>query len=277
MFLVLSTGISKFDSRRSCCLQHRRFSLTHTRKAVEHSPHKHPLAQYFEEKLTPKQIKSRKSKSTPDKSKALLAYDRIFRPEVQSNGHYCRLRWGTVYAMNVDASTVYVAGTRIVVNLNSLYDTMFGQPQPYMFDTLATLYRRYKVTGGRVRLDFNTVSSGPVWYCTRIHAPGDASTIQGNALTDIVERPRTVVKTHSNGAPTQSLEFDFKVWEIAGITKSQFEANIEDYSALVSASPSRIPFMEVAIAGPATTGVGMVTLHVDFDCHFWSPILVEDA
>lgn len=154
---------------------------------------------------------------------------------------------------------------------------MYASPQAYMYDTLSGLYRRYKVIGGRVTLKFNTVSSGPVWYAVRIHAPGDATDITGDFISDVKELPRTQVITHSNGAPTQELKFDYKVWEVAGITKQQFDANIEDYSALVGASPARIPFMEVAIAGPSTSGAGVVDFEIEFDCHFWSPILVPDA
>ncbi len=202
--------------------------------------------------------------------------DRVFTPEWQGDHKRVTLRWGTLTALAA-STTPYLFGSRVVLNLNSLYDTMYGQVQAYMFDTLSGLYRRYKVDGCRIRIRFLAYSSYPTYCGLRVHAPGDASDITGLDLTAVIERPRTHVLANTTGAPPAEVSFSIDFAELCGMTKAQFYNNIEDYAALVSASPARIPFLECAVASSYASAVGNVEWHVEFDARFWSPILVPDA
>lgn len=45
-----------------------------------------------------------------------------------------------------------------------------------------------------------------------------------------------------------------------GMTNQQFNSNIEDYSALVSTNPTRVPILSFAIASSATGGTSQTAI-----------------
>ncbi len=170
------------------------------------------------------------------------------------------------------------AGTPFTFNLGSLFEPRSGGHQPFGFDQMAALYARYKVHKVRVRVEtfrLGTVTL-PATQVIGIFPPGSTQTTL-NVVTamSMGENFNVSTKVHlpSVIAPVV-FETTLDIATIAGLTKKEFEANIEDYSALVSASPTRFPILEVNLAPNLTTEgddhASVVTL--TFVAEFWQRI-----
>jgi hypothetical protein len=163
--------------------------------------------------------------------------------------------------------TANAFGTSVTFNLNSLFQPNSGGHQPYGFDTLATLYERYKVLATHVEI--SAMYTGSIQNCfvgLIMLPPGEAATIAGSTVEIVSEKPRAialpVVGGTNAGMITVSQDFDMKT--AAGLSAVEFKANVEDYAALVTASPSRLPRLEVAVADFATTTASSLKFRFDF-------------
>ncbi len=172
------------------------------------------------------------------------------------------------------------AGTPLTFNLGSLFAPIAGGHQPFGFDQMAALYARYKVHKVRVRIEtypitnLGTISSAI--QVVGIFPPGSAQTTL-NVLNAYSMGENFNVSTQfvSQAAIRPTVyETTLDIATIAGLTKKEFEANIEDYSALVSASPTRFPFLEVNLApNSAANGSDYVSgVTLTFVAEFWQRI-----
>lgn len=133
-------------------------------------------------------------------------------------------------------------------NLNSVFDpnrTGFGH-QPYGFDTLSTLYNRYRV-----------VSCG--W---RIQMAGDASSafilsaIPGNeviaplTLSEARENPRAKYIQQNPGSTALTLSGKCFIPSLMGRTTAQYMAD-DRYSAIVSANPAEFAILNLMTVNTA--------------------------
>ncbi len=131
--------------------------------------------------------------------------------------------------------------------------------QPYLRDQFAgTLYNRYKVHS--VRLDFTIFAYGPAGTSTQVQqqallwivtAPGTTYSLVNKTLQDVIEKPGGGYRLTSAAPQKLTLKYDFA--QIAGITKQQFNANVEDFAADYGSSPSKQFTLQVSAAGPFAT------------------------
>ncbi len=172
------------------------------------------------------------------------------------------------------------AGTPFTFNLGSLFEPRSGGHQPFGFDQMAALYARYKVHKVRIEVETATnvagSTSGQAVQVIGIFPPGSAQTTL-NVTTALSMGENFNVSTkviHPQAVLPTRFVSELDIATIAGLTKKEFEANIEDYSALVSASPTRFPFLEVNLA-PNTAASGIYfysSVTLTFVAEFWQRI-----
>jgi hypothetical protein len=190
---------------------------------------------------------------------------------------YRRIRQTYVNDCDIVASaTQYTFGTAIQFNLNSTFAPGGGAGrahQPLLRDTLAAQYTRYRVRAVAWEIDFVCVS-GTDAFCVavRLVQPGDASTIGAATEAVVLEKSQTWSHILVPNSSTVMAKFrgSFPLHTLLGLTTQEYEANVEDYAALVGASPARLLGLEVAAtninAGTATPvrGIGRLTFEVDY-------------
>lgn len=127
-------------------------------------------------------------------------------------------------------------------NLNSIFDpnrTGTGH-QPYAFDTLATLYNRYRVISCGYRLqvagDANTAICMSAIPTNELFAP--------STISEVRENPRAKYIQQNVGASSVTLSNKCYIPSLVGRTKSQYMAD-DRYQALVTGSPQELAILNI--------------------------------
>ncbi len=159
------------------------------------------------------------------------------------------LRYGQALTLTAGSTGTY--GTEQVMRLNSVFDpdlTGTGH-QPYGFDTLASIYTKYKVFAITAEISFSDPSADGLIVSVAFQSPGNPITITGASPDTVMERPGTWSQRLNNtGSQTAVLKQHFPLWQLAGCTKMQFEADIDVYSSATSNNPNRTPYIRIAVA-----------------------------
>lgn len=146
-------------------------------------------------------------------------------------------------------------GTARQYNLNSLFlPRTGGTTRPQGFAEMAVNYNRYKVFGAKVKVTFSNTTIDGMWCGVRAQQSGGTDSITGETVSVASMKRWTSVKPMNNTG-SQIVHYS-RYWNIAaleGLTKIQMGADLGTLSALTTASPARIPILEVACAN-ATTG-----------------------
>ncbi len=166
------------------------------------------------------------------------------------------------------------AGTPYTFNLNSLFQPRSGGHQPFGFDQLAALYQRYKVNKVKVMVQSDGGSSAAGFQVLAVLPPGSTQTTL-NLLTagQFGENFNgSTIRLSNNSVVPIVYERTFDIAEVAGLTKSEMAANIEDYSALVTASPTRVVTMEVNYAPDLAAQTVFHHVTLVFVAEFWQRV-----
>lgn len=192
--------------------------------------------------------RKRAARKWVSKSRSTVNVNRALNPIPQR--YICKLK----YADDVTTD----AGGRFNLNLNSLYDpnrTGAGH-QPYGFDTLATLYNRYRVISCGWRITAPTTGSQVVQMGA---LPANNVISIGNMYT-IRENPRAKYVVQLPGGGAQTLSGKIYIPSLMGRNKSQYMAD-DNYQALVTASPAELAILNI-FTGTAT-GAPLVQQNVN--------------
>ncbi len=174
------------------------------------------------------------------------------------------------------------AGTPFTFNLNSLFQPIAGGHQPFGFDQMAALYQRYRVNKCKVRVEtFTTDRAYSGAQVVGVFPPGSTQTTL-NLLTAVQFGENfngsTQILPTGNVVPvvfTKTID----IAQVAGLTRDELLANVEEYSALVTASPTRIATMEVNYA-PNTAAQGGACVSVvtlTFYAEFWQRVSLAQS
>ncbi len=186
------------------------------------------------------------------------------------------LRYAETFSFTTGAAGV--VGTIQLMALNDIFDpniTGVGH-QPYGHDQLAVWYTKYLVLRTRVRLIATTPGgSAEVQLCWKIDTPNGFLSIAGMTNDRVTEAPMvgTAIVSSSGNSRVVVVDLNCILPEILGITKQQYTDQYETYGALMSASPTARPTLQVGIAsltGVAAEGA-VVQVIMDFDCEFSDP------
>ncbi len=156
--------------------------------------------------------------------------------------------------------------------LNSLYSpqsTGSGGHQPYGFDQLAALYRRYKVTDVRINVSVSNSSGANSRYTLLFLPPAGAFNMSG-VLADRVGELPNCIHLDLATATTKSFNKSWHLSELMQVSREQFDNDIEDYQALVTASPVLYPTMQQAVCSQGTDAGGTTARVVlEYRAVFW--------
>jgi len=128
-----------------------------------------------------------------------------------------------------------------IFNLNSVFDpdrSGVGH-QPYGYDTLATLYNRYRVIGCSWVINGYCPSTAVRIGCI---AANDQPTLV--SMSDLIERPRARFIVQNPGGDTNYLKGSISIASLVGRSKSQYMSD-DRYQADVGSSPVELALLQV--------------------------------
>jgi len=190
---------------------------------------------------------------------ARVNVNRALQPVPQR--YICKLKYSDIVVTSAGSGMAYL-------NLNSLFDpnrTGFGH-QPYAYDTLSTLYNRYRV-----------ISCG--WRLHVVHGATDAPTTTAcqpaneellpTSMSEIRENPRAKYVVAQPGGGIQYLTGKTYLPSLVGRTKSQYMSD-DRYQAQVTASPQELAILNIATASGADSFVSRsVNILMEFTVEFF--------
>lgn len=148
------------------------------------------------------------------------------------------------------------------LNLNSIFDpnrTGTGH-QPYGFDTLATLYNRYRVISCGYRI--HIAAGSTAGQSTQVVALPANEELTTTSLSEWRENPRAKYICQNAGAPTVFLSGKTYIPSLVGRTKQQYMSD-DRYQAAVTANPQELAILNLGTAAGAdslVSGVGIQVL-----------------
>jgi len=170
-----------------------------------------------------------------------------------------------------------VNGSSQVFRLNSLFDpdlTGVGH-QPFGYDQLTPVYRKYKVWSATVTLTWSS-GTGRLWCSSQINGPDDASTTTAMTPDTIQERPNADVVLVDDISRTCNVQkFHVDMGKTIGMSPVQFASDIDGTTAIVTSNPVRQVLLYLAAAavdGASAEGSKTVNCFVEiiFHSELWS-------
>lgn len=158
-------------------------------------------------------------------------------------------------------------GSEFVYRCNSLFDPFFnvGGHQPYAFDQMAVLYKKYKVTGFLMELHYTDPSEDGLVVGVTVQPPGGVAQLQNQPIETIREQPMSVTRSINNsGKQTGLIKQFFPISTISGLTKLQFQADVDTFTAVVANNPIATPFVRFALGSDRGTATGSLIMKVKF-------------
>jgi hypothetical protein len=192
------------------------------------------------------------------------------------------LRYVQNFSLGTSA-TAHTYGSSLDFKLNSLFNpTSSGGHQPFYFDQMALFYNRYRVNRVRVVVVAVPLTDGTTYEFSGIlTSPAVSSTIAG-ATTDVVlEKPMVQsVKLQTAGSMGSGrLVWDIQLHVAVGTTAKEYSSNTSDYSALFSASPARVPLLQLAAANISAAAAQNVrcTAEVTYYAEFFERLVPSQS
>lgn len=146
------------------------------------------------------------------------------------------------------------------MNLNSIFDpnrTGTGH-QPYAFDTLATLYNRYRVISCGYRIStYNNTSGAPV----NLGAIPSNEELSFFSFSELRENPRAKYISQSFGGGTVYLSGKTYIPSLVGRTKSQYMSD-DRYQAQVNGSPNELAILNIVTVPTGTDIPGATSFQI---------------
>lgn len=187
--------------------------------------------------------------------------------------YYARLNYGINKAVGTAGNSALA--TMHAFSLNNVYDpdvTGTGE-QPYFYDTLTAIYRKYIVRSAYVDLTFTDPSADGLWVGWSIGGPGsdDPSNM---TLGDIMSRPTfRCVPMNNTGSQFITIRERIPIHTVFGLSQAQYEAQPLDYGADYNGSPSIQCFLRVFIIDPnslLSAQYVRVAGRITYDVQFYS-------
>lgn len=187
----------------------------------------------------PRRLRLRNMKKRPSgrkpKSRTTVNVNKALQPIPQR--YICKMKYAE------DVTTDGVTGM-YRFNLNSVFDpnrTGVGH-QPYAFDTLATLYNRYRVIacGWRITSPSSTANR-------QVGAIPSNEALTFGTFAELKENPRAKYVTQMQGGDAQLVRSKVYLPSLVGRTKTQYMAD-DRYQADVTSSPAELAILNILVA-----------------------------
>lgn len=185
---------------------------------------------------------------------------------------FTKLRYVEKKTLYPEAVTGILNGTEAEYILNSLYDPGSGGHQPYCFDQLAALYKKYIVYGVSIQLTCSNASNSNNAVTYLIRSANSSTTITGLNTFDCQERWNAgAIYCNTAGAQHTTADLGYiSLPQVEGVTMSEYMGN-HNNGSLVSNNPNyQIKMLIAASNMAAVTGqVVDVTVSMVFHCKFY--------
>lgn len=164
------------------------------------------------------------------------------------------------------AGSVGVVGSEYMFLLNSCYDpdsTGVGH-QPYGWDQISPLYRKYIVHNCHVTITATDPSADGLVLCVMV-APTDATfNMAGNSAEAIAEKPMCLtLDVNNTGSQKVKIQQNIDLAELEGLTKAQYLDQTSIYGGAVGANPSKASVLKLAAADITATSSTTIKFRVD--------------
>lgn len=140
-----------------------------------------------------------------------------------------------------------IIGTTYTIQPNSCFEPLdTAATQPYGFDQMASLYAKYKVLSATVEIQASTSGVSGITNVLTVMAqsPTGGATLAGVAGDVAAARPNVSVAVVPTLNPV-TWRRKYVMHELLGVTKNEFDANVEEYAAPVGANPTQMPLIEL--------------------------------
>lgn len=193
--------------------------------------------------------------------------------------YWCRLHYTQTLGLATGTANTY--GTEQIFRLNSLYDPDFTGTghQPYGFDQLAGLYNKYKVAGCKVQIILNNPDNDGCLFAAQAQPPGGTFTLAGKSPDVVKEQPMSVTRLiNDSGSQTKVIIQYFPMSKLSGVTDLQYKADVDIFSAAVTANPAATPFLRMALCNlSGTASTLQVRVSLTYFCQFYDRIVQSQS
>lgn len=171
-----------------------------------------------------------------------------------------------------NGASAWTFGDVLNLRVNNAYDPINGTHQPYGWDQMASLYRYYKVVGCSYKITGLAYPDKNLVLAVRPVPVNENLSIANTAFDTVHERPGTKLAYAQFGGPIPSISGVVDIPKQLGISREQFEADVSEYSAAVTAAPSRYCYIQVAVAGTDTTSFMRVVIECTYTVNYWQRV-----
>lgn len=189
-----------------------------------------------------------------------------FRPTMSTKLHY-------TVNLTMSSGLGGLFGPEHIFRCNSLYDPDYtsGGHQPYGYDQLELLYRKYKVNAVAVNVTYSDPNQDGTLIGFTFQPPGGSATLAGGLPSTIEEQPMSIVRRINNtGKQVGKLKQFFPISTVSGLSKLQFGADVDLFTAATGTNPAASPLFRVAVATTqGSTSTLTVSVSLTYYCTFY--------
>ena len=186
---------------------------------------------------------------------------------------FAKLPYCVEFATSANGSVGTTSGTEYVINLNDLFVPQQSSHQPYGFNTLESLYRRYMVRAVWIDVVATTTATDIMYPIIGIQQPEATftSTALSSAASKCGEKPGWMsgMITYSGSNATMRYSRRFTMEQLTGLSRTQIETDFLDFSALCTASPARRPRLCCNNSSIAASGAVYWTAKLVYEAEFF--------
>lgn len=183
-----------------------------------------------------------------------------------------RLPYAYTSTLANNGSSTWTVGDVLNLRVNNAYDPINGTHQPYGWDQMAALYRYYKVVGCSYKITGLAFPDKNLVLVVRPVPVNENLSIANTALATVAERPGTKLAFAQFGGPIPSITGTVDIPRQLGVSQEQFDADVSEYSAAVTAAPSRYAYTQIGVCGTDATTFMHVVIEVTYTVNYWQRI-----
>ncbi len=175
------------------------------------------------------------------------------------------------YAENISTSVVTVAGSNQIFRLNSIFDpnAAVGGTQPYGYDTLSTLYNRYRVLKARWRVIFAAATAGYQAVVVPVNGALSSPVSDLTTLTSASMVPFAKYVNYNVGAMPPKVGGKMALNVLGGVARMEYLTD-DRFEAQIGANPAEVISLNIGVYNPSggtITIAYFVELHYEVDLH----------
>lgn len=163
----------------------------------------------------------------------------------------------------MQAGTLGAVGVEQIYRINSLFDPDFtaGGHQPYAFDQMALLYRKYKVNSVLVEITWSDPTEDGMFFAATFQPPNGSLALAGKTNQTIREQPMSITRSINNsGNQRGKFRQYIKISALSGLSALQFKADIDLFSAVVTNDPAASPFLRFGVGSDRQSASGTLVI-----------------